>query len=132
MSIVRSLRKYGRLVVLILVVSLGACSSTQPPANYYQSETGTTQPEAEPVTALQKQAIAALEDEQYQQAIEYLQRAIKIQPRNAWSWHYLAKSYWYQDQYERCLEMIDRSGSYAEDDAVTDANNELKARCQQG
>ena len=130
MSITRPLQFQYLLVILILVTGLAACTSPQPPANQYQSESGTVQPGAEPVTELQNQAITALEDAQYQQAIEYLQRAIKIQPRNAWSWHYLAKSYWYQDQYDRCLEMIERSGSYAEDDEISSANEQLRAQCQ--
>ena len=61
-----------------------------------------------------------------------LQRAIKIQPRNAWSWHYLAQTYWRDAQYDRCLAMIERSNSYGGyDDALTTANDRLKFRCLQ-
>lgn len=132
MSIARLFHLHSRLAMLILVSIIAACSTSQPPANHYQSDTGVTQPEAEPVSALQNQALAALDDAQYQQAIDYLQRAIKIQPRNAWSWHYLAQTYWYQDQPDRCLEMVARSSSYAEDAAVSSANDGLRAQCQQG
>jgi Tfp pilus assembly protein PilF len=110
-----------------------ACSVPQPSANRYQSTAEASQLEARPVAELQNQALAALDDQQYQQAIDYLQRAIKIQPRNAWSWHYLAQAYWSKGQPGRCLEMIERSGSYANTDEVVDgANDKLKVQCQQG
>ena len=115
-----------------MVSITAACSIQEPPANRYQSDTEASQIEAQPVAELHKQALAALDDAQYQQAIDYLQRAIKIQPRNAWSWHYLAQTYWHKGQLDRCLEMIDRSSSYVSDDAVSDANDQLRAQCQQG
>ena len=121
-----------RLVTLILVSIITACSIPQPPANRYQSDLEVSQPEAQAVAELHNQALAALDAEQYQQAIDYLQRAIRIQPRNAWSWHYLAKTYWREGQPERCLEMIERSSSYANDEVVDGANDKLKAQCQQG
>ena len=80
---------------------------------------------------LQNQALAAINEDQYQLAIDYLQRAIKIQPRDPWSWHYLADIYWRKGQYDRCLSMLDRSSGYAVDDAaLADANADLRAKCQ--
>jgi Tfp pilus assembly protein PilF len=122
-----------RLATLIMVSIITACSIQEPPANRYQSDVEVSQPETQPVAELHNQALAALDDEQYQQAIDYLQRAIRIQPRNAWSWHYLAQTYWLEGQLERCLEMLERSGSYAStDQVVSDANDQLRAQCQQG
>jgi Tfp pilus assembly protein PilF len=110
-----------------------ACSVPEPSANPYQSTVEVSQLEARPVAELHNQALAALDDQQYQQAIDYLQRAIKIQPRNAWSWHYLAQAYWRKGQPGRCLEMIERSSSYASTDEVVDgANDNLRIQCQQG
>ena len=66
-------------------------------------------------------------------AIDYLQRAIKIEPRNAWSWYYLADIYWRTGQYQRCLAMIERSMDYAaagSDDQLAGANTELQGQCQ--
>jgi tetratricopeptide (TPR) repeat protein len=80
---------------------------------------------------LQNQALAAINENQYQLAIDYLQRAIKIEPRDAWSWYYLADIYWRQGQYDRCLAMIDRSSGYVVADArLADANAALRAQCQ--
>jgi len=132
MSITSPLSSLWRLATLAVVSIISACSIPEPPANRYQSDVEVSQPEAQPVAELHNQALAALDAEQYQQAIDYLQRAIRIQPRNAWSWHYLAQTYWHQGQLERCLEMIERSSSYANDEVVDGANGKLKMQCQQG
>jgi len=132
MSISLPLPSLCRLTTLAIVSIIAACSIQEPPANRYQDDAEVSQIEAQPVAELQNQALAALEAAHYQQAIDYLQRAIKIQPRNAWSWHYLARTYWQKGQPGRCLEMIERSSSYASDDVVNGANDKLRAHCQQG
>ena len=122
-----------RSAMAIVLLLPGACSISQVSSNRYQSDIEVGQSEASPVTELHDQALAALDNEQYQQAIDYLQRAIKIQPRNAWSWHYLAQSYWHDAQFDRCLTMIARSLSYASyDDNLERVNDRLRAWCQQG
>jgi len=108
-----------------------SCGVPQKPANRYQTDLEIDQPEASPVTELQSQALAAIKRNEYQQAIDYLQRAIKIQPRNAWNWHYLAEAYWYDGNYDQCLAMIDRSSSYGSyDQSLSSANDELLLKCQ--
>ena len=84
------------------------------------------------VIQLQNQALAAINEDQYQLAIDYLQRAIKIEPRNAWSWYYLADIYWRSGQYQRCQAMSERSMDYAasDDDQLARANAELLEQCQ--
>lgn len=133
MSIVFPARLFCRLATLFILLFGAACTIPREPPNRYQNEIEVSQLEARPVTELQNQALAALYQEQFQLAIDYLQRAIKIQPRNAWSWHYLAQTYWRDGQYDRCLAMIDRSNSYGSyDDPLTTANDRLKPKCQQG
>jgi Tfp pilus assembly protein PilF len=132
MPVTLPLARISYLAMLLIVLLIAACSIQEPPPNRYQSDAEVSQLEAQPVAELQNQALAALEVAQYQQAIDYLQRAIKIQPRNAWSWHYLAQTYWRKGQPGRCLEMIERSTSYTGDDTVTDANDKLRVQCQQG
>ena len=120
-----------RLATLLVIMMSASCSIPEPPANRYQSDAEVIQQEARPVAELHNQALAAIDDGQYQQAIDYLQRAIKIQPRNAWSWHYLAQTYWHEGQLERCLAMIERSSSYGSyDDVLGGANDRLRAQCQ--
>jgi len=121
----------SRLAPLLVIMMSVSCSIPEPPPNRYESDAAVIQQEARPVAELHRQALAAIEDGQYQQAIDYLQRAIKIQPRDAWSWHYLAQTYWHDGQPGRCLAMIERSSSYASyDDALDDANDRLRTKCQ--
>lgn len=131
--IAKLLRGTATAIILLLV---GACSLQPVSTNRYQSDIGGEVGggvEAHPVAELQQQALAALDDKHYQQAIDYLQRAINIQPRNAWSWHYLAQSYRQNRQYDQCLAMLDRSLSYSSyDDVLELANDQLRARCRQG
>jgi hypothetical protein len=62
-----------------------------------------------------------------------LQRAIKIEPRNPHSWHYLAETYWRSGDNLRCLEMVERSRSYSSSaDDLEHANQQLREKCQQG
>jgi cytochrome c-type biogenesis protein CcmH/NrfG len=120
-------------LTLLLVLSLGAACSVPeaPQENQYQYEADSGAPESEPVRQLHNQALAAINESEYQQAIDYLQRAIKIEPRDGRSWYYLADAYWRQGKLERCLEMIERSQSYASgDDWLGSANKTLKAQCQ--
>ena len=84
-----------------------------------------------PVRELHNQALAAINEGQYEPAAEYLQRAIRIAPRNGWSWYYLADVHWRQGQLERCLSMLDRADGYALGDArLGDASRELRGRCR--
>lgn len=130
MSITFHARFFCRLLILSLLLLSGACSVPQSPANRYQSDIEIDQPEASPVTELQSQALAAIKRNEYQQAIDYLQRAIKIQPRNAWNWHYLAQAYWHDGNYDQCLAMIDRSSSYGSyDQSLSSANDKLQPKC---
>ena len=91
----------------------------------------TSQATPQAVIQLQNQALAAINEDQYPLATDYLQRAIKIQPRNAWSWHYLADIHWRQGQHERCIAMIERSESYVGADKQLDSENvRLREQCQ--
>jgi Tfp pilus assembly protein PilF len=136
MPVTRSTFSYGRLATLALVTICAACSvPEQEPDNRYQRSIEDASSEAEATAAaviqLQNQALAAINEDQYSLAIDYLQRAIKIQPRNAWSWHYLADIYWRRGQYEHCLGMIERSNGYSHNDpAVDDANAALRTQCE--
>jgi Flp pilus assembly protein TadD len=121
---------------LLLVVLVAACGVPQSqPDNRYQRSVDVNEPTSSnrsaAVTQLHNQALAAINEGQYPLAIDYLQRAIKIEPRNAWSWYYLADINWRRGEHERCRSMLDRSRSYAESDQqLDDANAALQAQCQ--
>ena len=134
-SVTDSVTSLQRLAIVLLLLFGSACQVPEPPVdNRYQRatvNTASSQAPSRPVVQLQNQALAAINEDQYQLAIDYLQRAIKIQPRDPWSWYYLADIYWRKGQYDRCLAMIDRSSGYAVGDtALADANADLRAQCQ--
>ncbi|MGD2170713.1 MAG: tetratricopeptide repeat protein [Gammaproteobacteria bacterium] len=119
-----------KLSSILLLLLLSACA-VEPAYNRYQLPAAEGQPGESAVAQLQREARAALERGDYQQAVEYLQRAIKIEPRNPYSWHYLAETYWLNGDLRRCTEMADRSFSYSsEADELDEANRRLKDQCQ--
>jgi Tfp pilus assembly protein PilF len=126
----------SRLAVIALLLICGACQAPAPvPDNRYQrapDNTATPTPTlSQPVQQLHNQALAAINEDQYAQAADYLQRAIRIQPRNGWSWHYLADIHWRQGQLERCRSMLERADAYAQGDArLVAANAELREQCR--
>jgi tetratricopeptide (TPR) repeat protein len=150
MSVIHSKTLYRQLVIVVLVSICASCQvADQPVDNPYQRSVensstdndswqqssadneaaAQTTPQA--VIQLQNQALAAINESQYSLASDYLQRAIKIQPRNAWSWHYLADVHWRQGQHERCIAMIERSQSYAGADKQLDNENvRLREQCE--
>jgi Tfp pilus assembly protein PilF len=127
-NLIRAIPTHVGLIVLSLLAL--SCSVSTINTDRYQGETTTEQASKGPVVELHRLAISALNRQQYVQAVNYLQRAIKIEPRNAHSWHYLAQSYWHKKSYPQCLDMIERSYSYstAEDD-LDRANSSLKTQC---
>jgi tetratricopeptide (TPR) repeat protein len=139
MSVINPAATFRPLAIVVLIALFSACQAPEPvPDNRYQrtivntSSASQVPATSQPVIRLQNQALAAINEDQYQLAIDYLQRAIKIEPRNAWSWYYLADIYWRTGQYQRCLAMIERSTDYTagDDDQLAGANTELQGQCQ--
>jgi tetratricopeptide (TPR) repeat protein len=121
--------KPGLLFFIIVIVS---CTGPGITPDRYQTASIASERTTGPVAELHRKAISAISHNLYPQAVEYLQRAIKIEPRNAFSWHYLAQTYWHSKQYGRCLEMIKRSISYSSDlDDLDRANSALIIQCRE-
>jgi len=126
----------SRLALFALLLICSACQVPEPVIdNPYQRPATSNQGEAstlsQPVQQLHNEALAAINEDQYALAADYLQRAISIQPRNGWSWHYLADIYQRQGQGERCREMLERADAYAQGDTrLAAANAELRTRCR--
>lgn len=113
-----------------LLLFLSACA-IEPGYNRYELPAAGNQPGDSAVVQLQRSAKQALERQDYRQAVEYLQRAIKIEPRNPYNWHYLAETYWLSGDLRRCAEMADRSFSYSDEgDELDELNRRLKEKCQ--
>ena len=136
MQVIQSANHLSRLAVFVLLLIGSACQLPEPvPDNRYQRTAGdnaSVVPTAsQPVRELHNQALAAINEDQYALASDYLQRAIKIEPRNGWSWYYLADIHWRQGQFERCRSMLERADAYAQGDArLAAANADLRAQCQ--
>lgn len=119
-------------LLIILFLLLTSCTST-PQENRYERVAMSTKTSTGPVAELHRNAMTALAQDDSREAIDLIQRAIKIQPRNPYSWHYLALSYWQAMNYGKCLEMIERSRSYsAALDDLEIANQSLKEQCGAG
>jgi cytochrome c-type biogenesis protein CcmH/NrfG len=130
-----NLIKLNPIKIGLIVLSLLATSCSVPMINtdQYHGETTTEQASDGPIVELHRLAIKALNQQQFDRSVNYLQRAIKIEPRNAHSWHYLAQSYWHKKSYRQCLDMIERSTSYSTvEDDLDRANGALKTQCLAG
>ncbi len=126
MSLIRN-----RLILTPLLAALAACSP-EPRVNPYQAPASTSPRVDSAVQQLQREAVAAFDRGAYQQAIERLQRAIRIEPRNPLSWHYLAQAYWRSGDYPRCVDMAQRSRGYGSGDARLESiNSRLLERCRE-
>ncbi len=122
-----------RIIGLVFLALLVTACALEPSYNRYQLPAQQSKPSQGAVAELQRNARAALQRQAYQQAIDYLQRAIKIEPRNPHSWHYLAEAYWRSGDRRRCVEMVERSFSYSSSaDDLDHVNQQLKEKCQQG
>ncbi len=122
-----------RHLVLAAVVAWLVSCAVKPVHNRYELPSDASQPGDSAVAELQQRAQQALASDDYRQAIEYLQRAIRIEPRNPYSWYYLGETYRASGDYRRCLEMVDRSFSYSEAGSDLDTRNRrLRQICQSG
>ncbi len=114
----------------LLALSISACAVPTGDNPYQQQSASSAAPGQGAVAELQQQARAALEQGAIAQARDYLQRAIRIEPRNPHSWHYLAQSYRQGGDFARCLQMTERSHSYSRrGDGLDAANQRLKRLC---
>ena len=126
----KSMRFYFYPVLYLLLALMVNSCGIPPSQNRYQQARVETQTNTGAVAELQQKAIRALEQQNTRLSIDYLERAIKIEPRNAMSWHYLAKSYFQQQDFDKCLAMIERSMSYGyRSDDFFHANEALKQKC---
>lgn len=123
-----------RILLTIALLLLSACVKPPPverTETYHRPppEKQQAAPKRAPL-ALQKKAIQAINDQRYDEAIGYLQRAIKIDPRDARSWHYLAQVYWHMHDFPQCRAMVRRAMSYSQQDKdLQQANKTLLQQC---
>lgn len=123
----------AKLLLILALLTLSACVKPPPverTETYHRPAPAKTEAPKRAPSALQKKAIQAINDERYDEAIGYLQRAIKIDPRDARSWHYLAQVYWHMQDYAQCRAMVRRAMSYSQQDPyLQKANKTLLQQC---
>ena len=122
-----------RCFIITIMASWLASCAVEPVHNRYQLPADEPVAGESAVVELQLKAKQALANGDNRRAVEYLQRAIRIEPRNPYSWHYLGEAYRENGDYRRCLEMVDRSYSYSEEGSDLDVQNRrLRQICQSG
>ena len=83
------------------------------------------------LNGLQLKALQLMNQQNFQQAILYLQRAIKIEPRNPLNWHYIAQNYWHLKDFPNCRAMVHRAISYSQfNDDLNRSNETLLKQCK--
>ena len=85
---------------------------------------------AKALNGLQLKALQLMNQLKFEQSIQYLQRAIKVEPRNPLNWHYLAQNYWHLKDFEQCRSMVNRAISYSQfNKDLEKANHTLLKQC---
>lgn len=109
------------LLVLIIGISLTACSSN-PAGTGSPHQIGSTPDAGRAVATLLAKADSREQQAQWEQAAALLERALRIEPRNARLWHRLAKIRLQQGRYAMAESLAQKSNALAKDD------EELKQR----
>ena len=114
-----------------MALLLAACAQPEPVLQTEQYHAKPTQQKTgKALNGLQLKALKLMNQQQFQQSQLYLQRAIKVDPRNALNWHYMAQNYWHLKDFAKCREMIKRAEAYSQFDAdLQKANRLLLQQC---
>lgn len=111
---------------------LSACVAPQPllKTQKYHASEAPEEKASRALNGLQIKALQLMEDQQYQQSLLFLQRAVKIAPRDPRNWYYMAQNYWHLHNFKQCQAMIERAQAYSQfDDALQKANRTLLQQC---
>jgi len=116
---------------LFVITGLISCTTSEPivrTQKYHQQEKPYSQPIK--LNGLQIKAIQLMNQLQFSSSIQYLQRAINVEPRDPLNWHYLAQNYWHLKDFEQCRSMVKRSVSYSQfNPDLSRANKALLKQC---
>jgi len=120
----------GLLAGLLLVLLSGCATAPKEPEGFVIEPSDTTQPRVLPDRGTSKaalrllaQARQAAQDGELDVAEARLERALRIEPRNAVLWHYMAKLRLYQGRYGQAGGLAAKSNSLSRDDKVLQADN---------
>jgi len=99
--------------MLVAALLAGGCS-VPPVVEQPGGSTGSAQPgtsSSPAVVELTSQARRALDSRQFDEAVQLLERAINIEPRNGSLWHELARARYAQGNYEQAIQLAKRSNA---------------------
>lgn len=121
----------GLLAGLMLLVGLSGCTTpTKQPEGFDIEPSDTTRPRVLPDSHTSKaalqllaQARQAARSGELDVAEARLERALRIEPRNAVLWHYMAKLRLHQGQYSQAAGLAAKSNSLDRGDRVLQADN---------
>lgn len=116
------------MVSVFFLVACGKPKSVVRTEQYH--DTSEKEEATKALNGLQLKALQLMNQLEFERSIQYLQRAIKVEPRNPLNWHYLAQNYWHLKQFADCRAMIQRSVSYSQfDKDLNRANEALMIQC---
>ncbi len=75
------------------------------------------------VLNLLKQSRAAIDQGNYNEAESLLQRALRIEPDNAWLWHNMAVLQFYRENYQQAVQQALKSNNLAKNNQKLKSNN---------
>ncbi len=106
-----------RFVLLLIVLVIAACAGPQ------KSEQAPAPKAGRAVTSLLAKADTRAQAGEWGQAAALLERALRIEPRNAWLWHHLATVRFQQKRYAQAVSLANKSSSLAPGDAALQEKN---------
>jgi Tfp pilus assembly protein PilF len=117
---------YPRCFFLLFLIIAGCQSPSKPETTPYQATDSVDPlPTTSAVVYLQQKAKQANQNNDYSLAINYLQRAIKLEPRNPQNWHLMANNYAAKNEFEPCRQFVLRSISYSKSNTPLEPSNQL-------
>ncbi len=105
------------LPAFLLALLVTACAGPQTPVENPSAVTGRA------AASLLAQADSRAQTGEWEQAAALLERALRIEPRNAWLWHRLATVRLRQGRYAQAVSLANRSSSLAPADAALQTKN---------
>lgn len=115
-------KSYTKQIILILSLLLSACAST-PPGKAHNMKISSEQDTRRATSSLLAKVDIQERAEHWERAAALLERALRIEPRDAHLWHRLAQIRLQQGQYRLAESLAQKSSALARDDAQLQMKN---------
>lgn len=120
---------YRHIVIVSISFSAGACSIPfldESKTDHETTQVAAVAPSSAAVDQLLLQAQEERQQQRYEQAANLLERAMRIEPRNAKLWYELASIRFLQGLYQQAIELANRSMALSEyDSSLVNENQAL-------